>query len=98
MRNFALTILSIFIFLFYISISFTFQPGIVLASNAQGSQNADLSDFKKQLELMEETIKKQQEMINDLKEKIESKETVAYASVSKIEENKIEQVIDDYLT
>jgi pyrroline-5-carboxylate reductase len=47
---------------------------------------------------MEETIKKQQEMINALKEKIESKETVAYASVSKIEENKIEQVIDDYLT
>jgi hypothetical protein len=37
-------------------------------------------------------------MINALKEKIESKETVAYASVSKIEENKIEQVIDDYLT
>jgi len=98
MRNFALTILSIFIFLFYISISFTFQPGIVLASNAQGNQDSDLSDFKKQLELMEETIKKQQEMINDLKEKIESKETVAYASVSKMEGNKIEQVIDEYLT
>ena len=98
MRNFNLTTLSILIFLLCVSISFTFQPGIVLASNAQGSQNSDLSDFKKQLELMEETIKKQQEMINALKEKIESKETVAYASVSKIEENKIEQVIDDYLT
>ena len=98
MRNFNLTTLSILIFLLCVSISFAFQPGIVLASNAQGSQNSDLSDFKKQLELMEETIKKQQEMINALKEKIESKETVAYASVSKIEENKIEQVIDDYLT
>ncbi len=98
MMNFNLTTLSILIFLLCVSISFTFQPGIVLASNAQGSQNSDLSDFKKQLELMEETIKKQQEMINALKGKIESKETVAYASVSKIEENKIEQVIDDYLT
>jgi len=69
-----------------------------MASNVQGSQNPDLSDFKKQLELMEETIKKQQEMINTLKEKIESKETVAHTSMSKLEENKIEQVIDDYLT
>ncbi len=97
MRNFVLTILSIFIFLFYISISFTFQPGIVLASTAQGSQDSDLSDFKKQLESMEETIKKQQEMINDLKEKIELKETVAHNSVSEIEENEIERVIDNYL-
>jgi len=98
MRNFNLTTLSILIFLLCVSISFTFQSGIVLATNAQGNQDSDLSDFKKQLELMEETIKKQQEMINALKEKIESKETVSYASVSNIEENKIEQVIDDYLT
>lgn len=98
MKNFILTTLSVFGLLICISISFTFQPGIVLASNAQGNQDSDLSDFKKQLELMEETIKKQQEMINALKETIESKETVAYASVSEIEENKIEQVIDDYLT
>ncbi len=96
MRNLTLTTLSIFIFL--ISISFTFQPGIVLATNAQGNQDPDLSDFKKQLELMEETIKKQQEMINALKEKIESKETVAHNSVSEIETNTIEHVIDDYLT
>ena len=98
MRNFNLTTLSILIFLLCVSISFAFQPGIVLASNAQGSQNSDLSDFKKQLELMEETIKKQQEMINALKERIESKETVSYASVSKVEENEIERVIDHYLT
>ncbi|MGR3173435.1 MAG: hypothetical protein ACUZ8N_02395 [Candidatus Scalindua sp.] len=98
MKNFTLTTLSIFIFHFCISISFTFQPGIVLASNVQGSQNPDLSDFKKQLDAMEETIKKQQEMINALKDKIESKETVAHSSVSKIETNAIEQVIDDYLT
>ncbi len=96
MRNFVLTILSIFIFL--ISISFTFQPGIVLANNGQGNQDPDLSDFKKQLDLMEETIKKQQEMINALKEKIESKEAVAHNSVTEIETNTIEQVIDDYLT
>ncbi len=98
MRNFNLTTLSILIFLLCVSISFTFQSGIVLATNAQGNQDSDLSDFKKQLELMEETIKKQQEMINALKEKIESKETVSYASVSKVEENEIERVIDHYLT
>jgi len=98
MRNFNLTTLSILIFLLCVSISFTFQPGIVLASNAQGSQNSDLSDFKKQLELMEETIKKQQEMINALKEKIESKEMVSHNSASEIETSTIEQVIDDYLT
>lgn len=67
-------------------------------SFAQGSQNSDLSDIKKQLELMEDTIKKQQEMINALKVKIETKETVVPGSVSKIEINTIEQVIDDYLT
>jgi hypothetical protein len=57
MRSFNLTTLSIFIFLLCISISFTFQPGVVLANNAQGNQDPDLSDFKKQLELMEKTIR-----------------------------------------
>jgi hypothetical protein len=47
---------------------------------------------------MEKTIKKQQEMINALKEKIESKEMVSHNSASEIETNTIEQVIDDYLT
>ena len=98
MRSFNLTTLSIFIFLLCISISFTFQPGVVLANNAQGNQDPDLSDFKKQLELMEKTIKKQQEMINALKEKIESKEMVSHNSASEIETSTIEQVIDDYLT
>jgi regulator of replication initiation timing len=98
MRYFNLTTLSIFIFLLCISISFTFHPGIVLANNAQGNQDPDLSDFKKQLELMEETIKKQQEMINALKEKIESKEMVSHNSASEIETSEIEQVIDEYLT
>lgn len=99
MKNFTLTTLSIFIFLFCISISFTFQPGIVLAGNAHGSQDTDLSDFKKQLESMEETIRKQQEMINALKDKIETKEkVVSNHAPGYLEENEIERVIDNYLT
>ena len=99
MKNFTLTTLSIFIFLVCISISFTFQPGIVLAGNAHGSQDPDLSDFKKQLESMEETIRKQQEMINALKDKIETKEkVVSNHAPGYLEENEIERVIDNYLT
>lgn len=98
MKNFTLTTLSIFIFLVCISISFTFQPSIVLAGNVHGSQDPDLSDFKKQLESMEETIKKQQEMINALKDKIESKEkVVSNHAPGYFEENEIERVIDNYL-
>ena len=98
MKNIILIMITGLVFLFCISISFTFQPGIVLASNAQGSQDSDLSDFKKQLETMEETIKKQQEMINALKDKIETKEKVAEISnPTNMEENEIEQVIDNYL-
>ena len=98
MKNTILIMITGFVFLFCISISFIFQPGIVLASNAQGSQDTDLSDFKKQLESMEETIKKQQEMINALKDKIETKEkVVAKPTPSYREENEIERIVDDYL-
>ena len=98
MKNIILIMITGLVFLFCSSISFTFQPGIVLASNVQGGQDSDLSDFKKQLELMEETIKKQQEMINALKDKIETKEKVAEISnPTNMEENEIEQVIDNYL-
>ena len=107
MRKIILAIKSGFIFLFYSSISIIGESDIVRAgtsgqavrtSNVQGAQDSDLSDFKKQLELMEKTIKKQQEMINALKDKIESKETVAHDSISRVETNEIEQVIDNYLT
>ena len=98
MKNIILIMTTGLVFLFCISISFTFQPGIVLASSAQVSHDSDLSDFKKQLELMEETIKNQQKMINALKEKIELKETSASNHTpSYVEENKIERIVDDYL-
>ena len=99
MRNFALTTLSIFIFLFCISISFALQPDVVLASNAQGTQDLDIAEIKKQLDVMEETIKRQQEMINVLKDKIETKgKVVANPTPSYREESEIERVIDNYLT
>ncbi len=67
-------------------------------SFAQGSRNSDLDAMKSQLELMEDTIKKQQEMINGLKAKIETREkVVAKPTPSYREENEIERIVDDYL-
>ncbi len=97
MKNIILIMITGVVFLFCISISFAFRPGIVLADNAQGSQDADLSDLNKQLESMEETIKKQQEMLEDLRMKVELREEIAQSSVSAIEESEIEQVIDSYM-
>ena len=49
--------------------------------------------MEKQVEQMEKVIKSQQEMLEVLKSKIESKELVAQSSVFAIEESEIEQVI-----
>ncbi|MFQ5965263.1 MAG: OprO/OprP family phosphate-selective porin [Candidatus Scalinduaceae bacterium] len=89
MRNIFLVTFSTFVFLFFNSISFIYK--------AQGAQESDLAPLKKQLEIMEETLKKQQEMINTLRDKIESKEKVAQVNVPEREENEIERVVDNYL-
>jgi phosphate-selective porin OprO/OprP len=87
MKNIILVTLSGLVFLFCSSISLT--------GNAQVS---DFAALKKQLETMEETIKKQQEMINVLKDKIETKgKVVANPTPSYREENEIERIVDDYL-
>ncbi|MEE9604693.1 MAG: porin [Candidatus Scalindua sp.] len=87
MKNIILVTLSGLVFLFCSSISLT--------GNAQDS---DFAALKKQLETMEETIKKQQEMINVLKDKIETKgKVVANPTPIYREESEIERVIDNYL-
>jgi phosphate-selective porin OprO/OprP len=90
MKNIILVMVSGFVVFFCSNVS--------LAVNSQGTRNPDITALKKQLDTMEETIKKQQEMINALRDKIESKEIVTHNSVSEIEENAIERVIDNYLT
>lgn len=86
--------------------------------NTSDGQDIDFAVLKKQLATMEEAmnklqvtmeeaIKKQQEMINVLKNKIESRETVAYSHISEVEKNEIEydymsqmieQTVEEYLT
>lgn len=95
MKKFTLTTLSIFIFLFCVSISFV--------NKVQATQESDLSAIKKQLDAMQDTIQKQQEMINSLKNKIESEVRVASKSVSpasaasNVEEGELDRWMDDYL-
>ena len=71
-----------------------------------GGQDSDITALKKQLDIMEETIKNQQEMINFLKDKIEIKKIAEISKPTYREENEIErarlndivgQVIDNYL-
>ena len=88
MRVCTLLIITVFIFLSYCG-----MPVV----NAEGIENSDLAAVKKQLESMEKTIKMQQEMINALKDKIESKEVTANQPVAINDEKKIENVVDNYL-
>jgi hypothetical protein len=85
MKSIILMVLSVFIF--FSSISINSFADIDPMDDAQqyrsGGQDLDIVAFKKQLEAMEETIKKQQEMINDLKDKIESSEKYAEISTPK---------------
>ena len=69
-----------------------------IVSNISFAQDSDLSAMKRQLDAMEDTIKQQQQMINTLKDKIETKEkVVAKTTPSYREENEIERIVDDYL-
>ncbi len=102
MKSIILMVLSVFVFIIFSSISVNSFADIDPTDDAQqyrsGGQDLDIVAFKKQLEAMEETIKKQQEMINVLKEKIETRERVVSNSTpSYREENEIERVIDNYL-
>ena len=102
MKSIILMVLSVFAFIIFSSISVNSFADIDPMDDAQqyrsGGQDLDIVAFKKQLEAMEETIKKQQEMINSLKAKIETGEKVAEISnPTNMEENEIEQVIDSYL-
>ncbi|MBS1258106.1 MAG: hypothetical protein MAG551_01159 [Candidatus Scalindua arabica] len=54
-------------------------------------------DLKWQMKQMEEVVRKQQEMLEDLKMKVELQEDIAQGSVSAIEESTIEGVIDNYM-
>ncbi len=99
MKKITVSIISGLVFVFCVNIIFA---GYVQGSTAQqynsGVQQSEIVDFKKQLELMNETIKMQQEMINALKNKIETEEVqVPQSSVSVIEVDEIEQVIDSYM-
>ncbi len=103
MKSIVLMVLSVFVFIIFSSISVNSFADIVPRGDAQqyrsGGQDLDIVAFKKRLEAMEETIKKQQEMINVLKEKMETREKVAEISKPTYrEENEIERVIDNYLT
>ncbi len=75
MRHFTIKTVALLFFLSCISISFI--------NKVQAAQDSDLAELKKQLEGMEETIKKQQEMINALKDRIESREEYAAESIPK---------------
>jgi phosphate-selective porin OprO/OprP len=102
MKSIILMVLSVFAFIIFSSISVNSFADIDPMDDAQqyrsGGQDLDIVAFKKQLEAMEETIKKQQEMINVLKDKIETKEKVAEISnPTNMEENEIERIVDDYL-
>ncbi len=99
MKSIILKVLSVFVFIFFSSISINSFADIDPRGDAQGTQDSDIAALKKQLDVMEETIKKQQEMINVLKEKMETKErVVSNPTHSYREENEIERVIDNYLT
>ncbi len=80
MKNIILIVSSVFVFIIFSSISINSFADIDPMNDAQqyrsGGQDLDIVAFKKKLEAMEETIKKQQEMINVLKDKIETKEKV----------------------
>jgi hypothetical protein len=105
MKNVILAVM--FVFICLSSISLNSFADISPVDDAQGGpsrqyrsggQDLNIAALKKQLDAMEETIKKQQEMINGLKVKIETKEKVAEISnPTNMEENEIEQVIDSYL-
>ncbi|MEE9337199.1 MAG: hypothetical protein V3U87_03900, partial [Methylococcaceae bacterium] len=98
MKNIVLVVLSAFVFIFFSSISINSFADISSMDDAQGGPDLNIAALKKQLDAMEETIKKQQEMINGLKAKIETREKVAEISnPTNMEENEIEQVIDSYL-
>ncbi len=98
MKNAILVALSVFVLIFFSSVSINSFAEIDPRGDTQGAQDLDISGLKRQLEAMEETIKKQQGMINALKDKIETKEKVAEISNSTYrDENEIERVIDNYL-
>ncbi len=87
MNNVILAVMFVFICLSSISInSFAdIKPvddaqGEPARQYRSGGQDLNIVALKKQLDAMEETIKKQQEMINGLKAKIETKEKVAEIS------------------
>lgn len=99
MKNNTVSILSILIFVFYANCLFA---GNVRAGTCQKDNSVELesilTDFKKQLALMEDTIKKQQEMIDSLTDKVAAKESpVLQSQLSVIEVAEIEQAIDSYM-
>ncbi|MCP4254488.1 MAG: hypothetical protein GY775_13985 [Candidatus Scalindua sp.] len=53
---------------------------------------------QEQLRTMQDVIKNQQEMINELKDSIESKVNVNHSYITNNEEDEIEQIVDTYLT
>ncbi len=97
MKNIILVTLSVFVLIFFSGVSINSFADIDTRDDAQNVQDLDIAELKKQLDVMEETIKNQQEMLGALRNKIESKERVAQSSISAIEEGEIEQVIDNYL-
>ncbi len=62
-----------------------------------GDLRMQVKQMGEQMEQMEKVIKSQQEMLNVLKDKIETKEKIATNSISELETNKIERIMDDYL-
>lgn len=55
-----------------------------------------VDDLKWQMKQMEEVVRKQQEMLENLKMKIEIREEVTQASVAAIDEKVIEEKVDEY--
>jgi phosphate-selective porin OprO and OprP len=98
MKNIILAMLSVFVIFFCSSVSTDSFAEIDSREDVLDAQGIDIASLKEQLVAMEETIKKQQEMINVLKDKIETKEEVAEISKPmNREEREIERVIDNYL-
>ncbi len=70
MKSIILKVLSVFVFIIFSSISINSFADVDPRGDAQSTQDSDIAALKKQLDVMEETIKKQQGIINALKDKI----------------------------
>jgi len=90
MRNF-------FAMLVFVLFSIGIMFPTLNAQDAQDAQGPDLTVIMKQLDAMEETIKKQQDMINALQDKIETQKPVVQTPSAISNENEIERVVDNYL-